>query len=308
MTNLVRAALLAGSRSPWLSQRATHYRFVRRSVSRFMPGECVSDALGAARELRAMHFNALLTELGENVDSADVADAVVRHYADLLNSLPQECVGTQISVKLTQLGLDLGADACLRRSKVLVDVADATGSFVWLDMEQSEYVDKTLDIFGRLRAGSARVGVCLQAYLYRTTRDLAVLAEMGAAVRLVKGAYNEPAHVAFPRKGDVDQNFFDLVASWFRRRYSANFLAIGTHDRRLIERIRRHISAHTVPMTGYEFTMLYGVQQGLQRELCAQNEPVRVLISYGAHWFPWYMRRLAERPANILFVARNLFA
>jgi proline dehydrogenase len=307
---LMRALLLAGSESAWLRTRATRSAFVRRSVARFMPGESAEEALGACASLQADGTGTILTHLGENLATAAEADQVREHYLDLLARIAARGVDTQISVKPTQLGLDLDEAFCLENLIALADRAEATGNFVWIDMESSSYVDRTIALYRGARQRSARVGLCLQAYLYRTTADLEALIQTGPAIRLVKGAYREPARVAYPRKRDTDEQYFRLA----RRLLTADAIAagarlgIGTHDGRLIDRVLGVVQAEGVPRSSFEVEMLYGIQTGLQRRLAGQGWPLRVLISYGASWFAWYMRRLAERPANVVFVLRSLLA
>ena len=306
---LMRTAFLAGSRSVWLRKRAMRYAFVRRSVSRFMPGEGLEDALEATRQLQEKGASAVLTQLGENVADADEAEAVRRHYLDVLDQAAARGLDAQISVKPTQLGLDLDAKLCLAHLTSLLERAERNGSFVWIDMESSTYVDATLALYRQARAGSKRVGVCLQAYLRRTPADLESLLPLRPALRLVKGAYQEPPERAFPRKADVDAAYFALATRALGASdAAAEILAIGTHDARLVQRLRATIAERRLPRSAYEFEMLYGIQRALQSQLVAGGLPLRVLISYGAYWFPWYMRRLAERPANVWFVARNLFS
>ena len=301
--------LLAGSQNAWLRDRAMHYPFVRRSVSRFMPGETVEAALDAARGLQQRGAGAVLTHLGENISEAAEAEAVTAHYLDLLRRVQAEHLDTQISVKPTQLGLDLDLETCFRHLTTLVDCASGAGNFVWIDMESTPYVDLTLELFRRARAASPNVGVCLQAYLRRTAVDLESLLPLGPAIRLVKGAYKEPPSRAFADKKEVDENYFDLASRLLDddAQRAGAIVAIGTHDSRLIERVRRQIAARAISRSGYEFEMLYGIQPRLQAQLLEKHEPLRVLISYGEFWFPWYMRRLAERPANVWFVVRNMW-
>jgi proline dehydrogenase len=206
--------------------------------------------------------------------------------------------------------LDIDVDLASQHLQRLVRHAEATGSFVWLDMESTPYVDRTLDLFRELRRRSARVGVALQAYLYRTADDIERLLPLGAAIRLVKGAYLESPKVAFPKKRDVDENFFTLSCRLLAADAAAagGLLHIATHDGVLVDRLRTFIASQQVPRSAYEFAMLYGIQRPLQARLVTSGAPLRVLIAYGPHWFPWYMRRLAERPANVGFVVRNLLA
>jgi proline dehydrogenase len=305
---LMRTLFLAGSRSVWLRERATRYAFVRRSVSRFMPGETLEAALHAARALQDKGMSSVLTQLGENVADPDEADAVKRHYLDVLDQAAARGLDAQISVKLTQLGLDLDPQLCRAHLEALLKRAEERRSFVWIDMEGSSYVDATLELFRAARALSSRVGVCLQAYLRRTPADLEALLPLRPALRLVKGAYQEPVDRAFPRKEDVDEAYFALATRILGEPGGPQMLAIGTHDPRLIDRLRRVASERGVMRAAYEFEMLYGIQRALQGRLVAGGDGLRILISYGTYWFPWYMRRLAERPANVAFVARNLFS
>jgi proline dehydrogenase len=210
----------------------------------------------------------------------------------------------QISVKLTQLGLDVDTELCLRHVTRLVDAATETGNFVWLDMEASGYVDRTLNLFRRVRERSPAVGLALQAYLYRTQADLESLLPLRPRIRLVKGAYLEPAMVAYPKKADVDRNYYRLACRVLAEGGGV-LLHIATHDERLIRRLERYINERGIPASAYEYAMLYGIRLSLQRQLIESSRRLRVLVSYGENWFPWYMRRLAERPANLWFVART---
>jgi proline dehydrogenase len=304
-----RDILLAGSTNVWLREHAMRWPFVRRSVARFMPGERMEDALEAGRELEAQGPGTLLTHLGENLTSLAEADGVTAHYLQVLDAIQAKQLNMQISLKPTQLGLDLDAERCYQNLMQVVVAAEAKGNFVWIDMESTPYVDPTLALFRRARASSARVGICLQAYLYRTAADIEALLPIGPAVRLVKGAYREPPNLAYPKKADVDQNFFALAARLLTpdAQQTGAFLGIGTHDTALVRRLQAHAVDNKVPQAAYEFEMLYGIQRPLQMQLVHEGARLRVLISYGEYWFPWYMRRLAERPANVWFVMKNMF-
>jgi proline dehydrogenase len=305
---LMRSVLLAGSQNAWLREQATKYPFVRRAVSRFMPGETLDDALGAAQRLGQQKLGTILTLLGENVERPAEAEAVARHYLEALERVAQARLDAWVSVKLTQLGLDLDPELAYRHLEQIAERAAALASRVWIDMESSPYVDATLKLFRRLCAEHQNVGICLQAYLYRTAADVESLLPIGPSIRLVKGAYREPPDLAFPRKRDVDQNYFGLgqrLLSDEARRAGA-WIAFGTHDPVLIQRLRDHAASRSLPADAFEFELLYGIQTALQLRLVAAGCATRVLISYGDYWFPWYMRRLAERPANLTFVLRNL--
>jgi proline dehydrogenase len=305
---LMRSALLAGSQSAWLRERATTYPFVRRSVSRFMPGERLEDALRAAGQLRDEHIPSIFTRLGENITALREADEVTAHYVEAMQAIRLAGLDTQVSVKLTQLGLDQGLDACLANALRLVEAAEQAGNVVWIDMESSAYVDPTLAVYRRLRARSRRVGVCVQAYLRRTAADVESLIPLGAWIRLVKGAYRESPAVAFPDARDVDERFFALAERMLRAdaRAAGTRVGIATHDPRLVRRLQDLVRRDEIPPGHYEFEMLYGIQRPLQQAVVRERWPLRVLVAYGDYWFPWYMRRLAERPANVLFVLRNL--
>ncbi len=306
--NIARALLLAASTNAWLRERATKTAFVMRSVSRFMPGELLDDAMAAAARQQARGIGAILTHLGENLTTADAAEEVTRHYLEVLDRVHAARLDAQISVKPTQLGLDLDAELCAHNLQRLIDRAAQRSNFVWMDMESTQYVDATLALFRRARSRSPLVGVALQAYLYRTERDLDTLLPIGVAVRLVKGAYLESPRVAYPKKSDVDENYYRLACRILNEHRVGTLLHMATHDSRLIDRLNAHIEAQHVPRSAYQYAMLYGIQQKLQQQLVASGRDLRVLISYGEYWFPWYMRRLAERPANIMFVARNLIS
>ena len=305
----LRNALLAASTNPWLRNRATKTAFVRRSVVRFMPGEHIEDALGAARELAPQKITTILTRLGENLTTAAEFDEVTVHYLDVLDRIAASGLDAHISVKPTQLGLDLDPALCEKNLERLIARAGERRTFVWIDMEGSPYVDRTIALFRRMRQRTDLVGIALQAYLYRTREDVESLIPLGAAIRIVKGAYLEPPAIAFPKKADVDRNFFELctrlLASDARR--PGALLHIATHDVPLAGRLAAYIAQHDLPSSAYEFAMLYGIQRGQQARLAGEGRRLRVLISYGEHWFPWYMRRLAERPANVWFVLRTIF-
>lgn len=272
-----------------------------------MPGERMEDALEAAGRLRADGITTILTHLGENLTHADEAEAVTRHYLALLDRIKPAGLDAQISVKPTQLGLDLDRALCRRNLDRLIDHAGAQGNFVWIDMESSPYVDPTLELFRAARARASNVGIALQAYLRRTAADVDALLPLGCAIRLVKGAYLEPADVAFPKKADVDENFYRLASRMLSgEARERGTLHIATHDPALVDRLERFISQNNVPASSYEFAMLFGIQRALQQRLASSGKRLRVLISYGEYWFPWYMRRLAERPANVMFVLKNM--
>jgi proline dehydrogenase len=305
----MRKVLLAGSTNPWLRERATKAAFVKRSVRKFMPGERVEDALRAAAELKSQGITTILTALGENLTRAQEAEEVTLHYLDVFDKVAAAGLDAHISVKPTQLGLDLDRAMCERNMDRLLERAEQRGNFLWVDMEYSRYVDPTLELYRRSRAKSRRIGIALQAYLYRTAKIVESLIPLGPAVRIVKGAYLEPPDVALPKKSDVDENFYRLCVRLMspEAQRAGALLHIATHDAGLADRLAAYAREHNVPASSYEFAMLYGIGVAQQRRLVAEGKRLRVLISYGEYWFPWYMRRLAERPANVWFVVKNMF-
>ncbi len=305
---LARSTLLWISESRKLRQAMPKYRFIRRAVSRFMPGELLEDALQAAERLKPQSINTVFTLLGENVTDEREAKQEVGHYVDMLHQINKRGLDTYVSVKLTHLGLDLNEELCVANLLAIVAEAKALGNMVWIDMEQSLYVDRTIEVYKRVRKENPNVGLCLQAYLYRTEKDLENLFPYKPAIRFVKGAYKEPSSVAFKKKSDVDENFFKLCRATLGQARNGARLVVGTHDTQLIHRIQQEAEKSGVKGTEYEFHLLYGIQVNEQQRLARDGYSIRVLISYGSFWFPWYVRRLAERPANVWFVMRKMFS
>ena len=308
--SVTRKVLLAMSTSTFLREQATKRAFVRKSVSAFMPGEKLQDALGAAATLKPQKINTIITRLGEGVTRLDEAERVTQHYLDALDTIKAAGLDTQISVKPTQLGLDLDAEQCQRNLDRICEKGERLGNVpVWIDMENSPYVDPTLKLYRKSKERYKGVGIAIQAYLYRSAKDIEDLIALGPAVRIVKGAYLEPADVAFPKKSDVDENFYTLCCRLMAEdaQKTGTLLHIATHDIALSDRLLAFIDQRTVPTSAYEFAMLYGIQRTQQQRLAQSGRRLRVLISYGEYWYPWYMRRLAERPANVTFVLKNLF-
>jgi len=307
--SLMRSLLLAASQNRWLREHATHYSFVRGTVSRFMPGETLEDALGAAETLRNKKIGTVFTHLGENIQDRSEAQQVTEHYREVLERIRESGVQAEISVKLTQLGLDLSPDLCFEHLKAIIERAPRD-SIVWVDMEASNYVDATLDLYRRALAAHSNVGVCLQAYLHRTKDDLEKLLPLRPSIRLVKGAYNEPPEIAFSRKRDVDENYFKLGKQMLRAKKENSCLraAFGTHDVALIRRLADFASAEGFAKKDFEVQMLYGIQRAEQERLASEGCTSIVLVAYGSYWYPWFVRRLAERPANLWFMVRNVFA
>jgi proline dehydrogenase len=307
--SVARTVLLKISDNQWLRENGTRVPFIRRAVTKFMPGESFDDMLVAAKATAAEGIGAVFTRLGENVKDLGEADGVASHYLEGIDRIRSLNLVCEPSIKLTQLGLDIDRELAYGHLRDLAARADAAGSYLWIDMEQSPYVDITLTLTRRLREEFPRIGICLQAYLFRTREDLEDMTSKGIGVRLVKGAYNEPASVAFPKKSDVDANYYALAQVMLgpAAQAAGSRPVFGTHDLQLIASIRAHAQAIGVKPAGYEFHMLYGIQKTAQLRLAGDGAQVRVLIAYGDYWFPWYMRRLAERPANVWFVAKSLF-
>jgi proline dehydrogenase len=307
--SLMRSMLLAASQNQWLRHRAANYPFVRRTVSRFMPGETLEDALGAAQILRGKKIGTVFTHLGENIKDRSEARQVAKHYLEVLERIREKGLQAEISVKLTQLGLDLSQDLCFEHLKAIIEGAPKD-SIVWVDMEASNYVDATLDIYRSALTTHPNVGICLQAYLRRTNNDLAKLLPLRPSIRLVKGAYIEPPEIAFARKRDVDENYFELGRQILRAKKQNRCVraAFGTHDVALIRRLAHFASAEGFDKSDFEVHMLYGIQRAEQERLASEGCTSIVLVAYGSYWYPWFVRRLAERPANLWFMVRNVFA
>ncbi|MFL5756887.1 MAG: proline dehydrogenase family protein [Chloroflexota bacterium] len=307
MNALLRKVFLALSRNHVLRQRLPRLPFMRRAVGRFMPGETAEDALRAASALGRTGIASEFTRLGENVTQPGEAAAVAEHYLDLFGRIRDAGLDGEISVKPTQLGLDIDEEATFAHLDRLATRAEETGSFLWLDMEDSTYVERTLALYERLHATHARTGICLQAYLRRTAADLERLMPLGPAVRLVKGAYDEPTGVAVGSKREVDTSFVALAVTALRAGRDGGLrLGLGTHDTALVEQIAGHAAAAGIARDAFEVQMLYGIRASEQRRLAAAGYRVRCLIAYGEAWYAWYMRRLAERPANVVFAIRQL--
>jgi proline dehydrogenase len=301
----MRWLLLWCAQNAWLSSHVPRWRFARRAVRRFLPGEDFDSALREAVEFKKQGIGALFTRLGENIKALEEASAVVVHYDAVLTA--STAIGAEISVKPTQLGLDIDAAAALDNLSRLALSAEKAKSFLWIDMEGSPYTDATLDLYRRLRTEHPNTGVCLQAYLHRTVADIKKLLPLHPAIRLVKGAYAERAEIAFTAKRDVDANYLALCVLMLPEvREKRMRLTLGTHDVVLVDRIWRFAQAHGLERSEMEVNMLYGIRFAEQQRLAREGFVVKDLIAYGDAWYAWYLRRLAERPANVLFVARQL--
>ena len=303
----MRQVLLWCASNPWLAAHVPQWGFVRRAVRRFMPGEDFDSALKAAVQFKAQGIGALFTRLGENITDLAEASATVEHYELVIASARAAGMDAEISVKPTQVGLDIDPAAALANLNRLAAAAAHAKGFMWIDMEGSAYTDPTIDLYMKVRAKHREVGICLQAYLHRTVKDVARLLPGGAAIRLVKGAYAEPADRAYPAKRDVDANYLALSVLMLPEVKRGKLrLVLGTHDVVLVRRIAEFGQTLGVERESIEVDMLYGIRAEELARLADEGHRVADLIAYGSAWYPWYVRRLAERPANVLFVARQM--
>jgi proline dehydrogenase len=299
---LLRGPVLRLTQAGWF-RRLAGSRAGRLVASRFVPGEHLDQAIDACRRLGAQGIGAVLDHLGENVEAPEHAAQAVADYLRAIERIQDERdLDAYISVKLTQLGLDFSDELCASNLETVLKTAEADGTLVMIDMEASEYVDRTLAVFRRLRERHERVGVCLQAYLHRTPADVEALPP-GSIVRLVKGAYLEPPDVAIASRREVDQAFARLFATLLSRGHTVH---VATHDPRLLDGARRYVDRARVDRARVEYQMLFGVRRDLQMRMAADGERVRVYVPYGTEWYPYLTRRLAERPANMWFFASNL--
>jgi len=297
--------LLAQSAS--LKKLATRFAMRRPSsfVHRFVPGESVEDAIRAARVLESFGLTETFDFLGESVSTLHEAAAATRDYLDVANAIMQAGVERNLSLKLTQLGLDVDRASAVDNIRRILELAEPAGFFIRVDMESSAYTQVTLDVFETLwQQGHRQIGVVLQSDLHRSEDDLRRVLALGARVRLVKGAYREPKSVAYPRKGDVDAAYARMLQVLIT---DGNHPAIATHDPAMIDLARRWAADHGVPSDRFEFQMLYGIRRDLQAMLVAAGYRVRVYVPFGRDWFPYFMRRLGEHPANVGFVLRGIF-
>ncbi len=303
MGSMWRPVFLYLARSNNVRQLSTRLGVARQVALRFVAGESLTDAIAVTRDLNRRGAVAEIDYLGENVSARDQADAAANVYLDLLDRIGETHAEAQVSLKLTQMGLDLDPGHCLENVERVVTRAEQRGNFVWIDMESSDYTDRTLDVYRDLRARHANVGVAIQAYLHRSKADVDGILSIGGTVRLCKGAYLEPPEVAFADKRDVDRNFTVLAEMLLCSRHRQ---AIATHDERIIDRVNRFARENAIDKQGYEFQMLYGVRRDLQMRLLREGYQLRIYVPYGNEWYPYFMRRLAERPANLLFLLSNV--
>ena len=299
----MRATLLSLSRQPRLGRLATRLSFTRSMVARFVAGQTLSEALDALDRLRAAGRRTTVDVLGESVQTEAAALAAGDRYLELLDALAARGLDGNVSLKLSQMGLDLGADVCRANVSRIFEAAAANGAFVRIDMEDHDRTDATLAIWRELRPLNPASGVVIQAALRRSVADVTELIAERAPVRLCKGAYREPAAVAFPTKAEVDDSYLDLLGRLLRAGTSP---ALATHDPRMIQAAIDLVEREGLGRDSFEFQMLYGVRRDLQEQLVRAGYRVRIYVPYGREWYPYFMRRLAERPANVAFILRSL--
>jgi proline dehydrogenase len=309
MVDPFRDVLLWASTNHVLAERLPRMAFVRATVRRFMPGEDASDAVAAAHDLQDHGVAAAFTMLGEGIRDVHQADAVVEHYVGLLDEIERRGLDAEISVKPTHLGYDLDPRVAAANLSKLAAHAQERSTRVWLDMESSAYVDGTIALYRDLVAAYPDSGICLQAYLHRTPQDAADLLQLGASIRFVKGAYREHPDVAIQDRASISATYRRLALATLRRKDpTRGRLVLGTHDVDLLRRIDADLRAGGRARDDVEVEMLFGIRAADQIALAREGFRVRTLIAYGTHWYPWFMRRLAERPANVLFAVRNVLA
>jgi proline dehydrogenase len=305
--NPIRAVILKMSESDSWRRRLTNWGTARRVVSRFIPGEHLDDAVRAVTVINEGGARASLNPLGEHVENAAMAEAAANTYLGIVERIGSGGLDSNVSVKLTMLGLDLDRNLAIGHLKRILSAARTHGTSVRIDMESSAYVDGTLAIYEELHDEFPNLGLVIQSYLKRSAEDIERLIPLGAAIRLVKGAYKEPPDVAFPKKSDVDRSFANLLERLLDpdARESGVELAVATHDPVLVNRAEELLRQRGID-SGVEFQFLYGIRRDVQRQIIADGFALRVYVSYGPSWYPWFMRRLAERPANLTFFLRHL--
>ncbi len=303
---MLRSTFLYLSEQPRIFAFIRGNRLARRLASRFVAGETLDSAVAAVRELNVRGIAASLDLLGESVTQADEARSSTATVVQTLERIAAEKLDCNVSVKLTQMGFDLDRGLCVENMRRILDRGRDLGIAVRIDMESSEHTQRTLDLFEKdlLPVYGDRVGIVIQSYLRRSAADIDRLIGVRARVRLCKGAYQEPATVAFPRKADVDRNYVELIEKLLERGHQP---AVATHDPALIAHVRRFVEAKGIAADRFEFQMLYGIRRDLQEDLRRAGFRVRVYVPFGTHWYPYLMRRLAERPANVTFILGNLF-
>jgi proline dehydrogenase len=304
---LLRSAFIALSQNRSLRHFCERSKLGNRINSRFIAGTEISDALRVAESVNRQGIAVTLDSLGESVHSENAAHRAAEVYHQLLDAIRERGLNANISVKLTQMGLELSLELAESIATSLAEHARQANNFVRIDMEDSRLTQSTLNIVRRIHARPAlhdAIGIVIQAYLYRSQADIEQLLADDIRIRLCKGAYKEPPEVAFPRKADVDANFLKLAELLLS---SPVYHGLATHDEAIVNAVKQHVDARGIDRSRFEFQMLFGVRRDLQRRLVGEGFNVRVYVPFGSEWYPYFMRRLAERPANILFLARNFF-
>jgi proline dehydrogenase len=301
---MLRQFLLGLARISWMKKLVMHFPPARRVARRFVAGERLSDALAVTRDLNAKGLKVTLDLLGENVYDVDAAHRAAEQYLDILKALKESGLQSHVSLKLTQMGLDLGNEIALANLRRVLEAAKEIGSFVRLDMEGSEYTERTLQVFYEARKEYDNVGAVIQAYLRRSKSDIAMINRIPGRVRLCKGAYSEPASQAFQGRDEVNRNMKDLLHDLL---LDGDYPGIASHDEEIIQDAISFTSQYKIPTEKFEFQMLYGIRRERQNELHSLGYNVRVYVPFGTDWYPYFMRRLAERPANLVFFITALF-
>jgi proline dehydrogenase len=301
---LLRAFFLWLAHRRWLARLVLRIPFARRLPLRFVAGTTLDLAVQAVRDLNRAGLTATLDHLGESVSDQATAEQAAAAYVEAIERIAAEGLEANVSIKLTQMGLDLGVDVCREVLRPVLDAGRRHGIFVRIDMESSEYVDRTLEVVRAMRAEAYDTGPVIQSYLHRSRADVAALAAEGARVRVCKGAYAEPIEIAWHDRATIGQSFVELCQTLIG---AGTYTGVATHDPEMIETISRFASQNRSSPDGWEFQMLYGIRRDLQRALVADGYRMRVYVPYGTEWWPYFMRRLAERPANVMFVLRGLF-
>jgi proline dehydrogenase len=318
---MLRSFIIYLSKASWARRIVTHWSFAWRAASRFVAGERLEDAIQAIMLLNEKGINATLDHLGEHTYNEDEAQRAMKDILKAIDVIDESGVRANVSIKLTQIGLALGEEVCSANLQTILNYAKEKGNFVRMDMEDSPWVDQTLALFHKMKdeCNCPNVGVVIQAYLYRSEEDVKKIVRESGRIRLCKGAYKEPADVAFPRKQDVDENYDHLATLLIDgaknngvQTLSPNgkvppLPAIATHDPRRLIRAKTYLQKVGLPREAVEFQMLFGIRRDLQEQTVAEGYPVRVYVPYGTEWYPYFMRRLAERPANVWFFISNFF-
>jgi proline dehydrogenase len=318
---MLRSSLIYLSKAEWPRQVVTHWGFAHRAAARFIAGENLEQAIQAVRTLNQNGINATLDHLGEHTHTPVAAETATRLILEMVDGIQSSGIRSNLSIKLTQIGLRLEEDICITNLKRIVEYANQFGIFVRIDMEDSPWVDTTLGLYRQVYhdAGLHNCGVVIQSYLYRSEADVQQLASQGARVRLCKGAYKEPPDIAFPKKEDVDKNYDRLALQLIEGAMACGapllsedgrippIPAIASHDPNRLTLVTNYIETNGYPKDVVEFQMLYGIRRDLQEQMARAGYPVRVYVPFGTEWYPYYVRRLAERPANVWFFVSNFF-